>query len=95
VGDVRYYLNVGTSGSYSLRHREKFESTSKVASGRPSERLEEVSRRPLVFEQFTWCSHSRPNDPADMTHQEHLFAQVSGCKCVAVNGEVLMLAFGC
>jgi hypothetical protein len=39
---------VGTSRSYSLGHREKFESTCKVQSWRPSGWPEEASRCPLV-----------------------------------------------
>jgi len=44
---------VGTSGSYSFGHKKKFESTSKVASRRPSGWPEEAFGHPSMSELFS------------------------------------------
>jgi hypothetical protein len=90
---------VGTSGSYSFGPREKFKSTSKAASGQPSGRSEEVSRRPPMFEQFSRRKLQRLGVRTAVRTTQRTQPTKSTCshKCqdanaITTNGEVLMLA---
>jgi len=97
-----YNIIVETSVSYSLEHRQKFESISKVDSRRPFERPKKESECPPVSEQFNRHKSQRACVSKDVRTAKRTLPTESihsmwcpDSNAMVGDSEVLMLASRC